>query len=141
MTKAFEEEFAKFQAKIQQFRQTQMFDQRKSEYEQMFNQMASVAPDDMKHYIEKSERFLPLRNRSLELMEQIVRIHSELAELFESDAEALGQKCDFQLEKIDREIAEKLKEVSKMLKEFEYLTEEGSKIIKIADDPFLSQGM
>lgn len=141
MTKAFEEDFAKFQTKIQHFRQTQMFDQRKAEYENMFNQMASVAPDDMKHYIEKSERFLPLRNRSLALMEHIVRIHNELAELFDMDAETLGKKYDDALETVDQEIGSKLQEAAKMLKEFEYLTEEGRKIIEIADDPFLSQGM
>lgn len=141
MTEAFQNEFRKFQAKITQFKQANMFEQRSAEYEELFNQMASVAPDDMKHYIERSERFLPLRNRSLELMERIVALHRELAELFAMDAETLGKKCDYHLESIDMEIAGKLQEAAVLLKEFEALSNEGRRIIEMADDPFLSQGM
>lgn len=141
MKEEFSKNYIKFQAKTANFILTQNFAQRCEEYENLFNQMASIAPDDMKEYIQKSPAFLHARNKSLSLMERIVAIHRSLKELFELSKDALGVKFGYDLAKVDEEIAKMLKEVSYLLHEYEKASHLGREAIKKADNPFLSQAL
>lgn len=141
MKEKFSEDYVKFQAKMANFVLTQNFTARCEEYENLFNQMASISPDDMKEYVQKSPAFLHARNKSLSLMENIVEIHRFLKTLFELSEDELGVKYGYNLQKVDREIADKLKEVSYLLHEYEKASQEGRKAIEIADNPFLSQAL
>jgi len=141
MKEKFSQDYAKFQVKIANFVLSQNFTQRCEEYENLFNQMASISPDDMKEYIQKSPAFLDARNKSLSMMEKIVEIHRSLKELFELNENELGLKYSYNLNKVDEEIAQKLKEAAYLIHQFEKISEEGRKAIEIADNPFLSQAL
>lgn len=141
MQAQFSNDYVKFQAKIANFILAQNFADRCEEYENLFNQMASISPDDMKEYIQKSPAFLQARNRSLSLMEKIVAIHRSLKELFELSEEELGVQCGYNLKKVDKEIAEKLQEAAYLLSEYEKASNEGRKAIEVADNPFLAQAL
>ncbi len=133
----FSQEFPKFQLKINNFILNQNFTQKTKEYTEMFNQMASISPDDMKEYAQKSPAFLKARNESLELMERIVAIHLELQELFKMDEESLGKAYEHNLNAVDEKIAAKLKEAATLLHHFNIASEKGRKAIERADNPFL----
>jgi ElaB/YqjD/DUF883 family membrane-anchored ribosome-binding protein len=137
----FLEDFPKFQVKIHNFVRDTNFAAKTEEYTELFNQMASVSPDDMKEYIQKSPAFLNARNKSLALMEQIVALHKRLEELFSMDAETLGEKYDHDLTKVDRQIAQELKEAARLLQQFDRVSEEGRKAIEQVDSPFFSQAL
>lgn len=137
----FSEEFPKFQAKIHNFILQNDFAGKTAEYTDLFNQMASVAPDDMKEYIQKSPTFLKARNESLALMERVVSLHKGLEELFKLDEEGLAKSCNYDLNSVDERIAKDLKESANLLHRFNIVAEAGRAAIKKSDDPFLSQGM
>lgn len=139
MQEQFSKDYVKFQVKIANFVLTQNFTARCEEYENLFNQMASISPDDMKQYIQKSPDFLVARNKSLSIMEKIVSLHKSLKEIFELNENQLGLRYQYNLEEVDKEIAEKLKEAAYLLHQFEKVSEDGRKAIEIADNPFLSQ--
>lgn len=141
MKEQFSKDYVKFQAKTANFIMTQNFAARCEEYENLFNQMASISPDDMKEYVQKSPAFLKARNQSLSLMEKIVEIHRSLKEIFELSEDELGLKYNYKLESVDKEIGEKLKEAAFLLHQFEKASEEGRKAMEIADNPFLSQAL
>jgi hypothetical protein len=141
-TKAqFLEDFPKFQVKIHNFVRDTNFAAKTEEYTELFNQMASVSPDDMKEYIQKSPAFLNARNKSLALMERIVALHRGLEELFRMDAETLGKEYGYDLAKVDRRIAQELKEAATLLHQFDRVSEEGRKAIEQVDSPFFSQAL
>jgi len=117
----FSQAFLKFRAKIQRFIISANFKEKSAEYAKLFNRMASVTPDDMKHYIEKSPAFLNARNKSLACMERIVVIHKELEALFEMD-EITVLKYRYDLKGGDELIGK--------------ISKEGRKAIALADDPF-----
>lgn len=137
----FSQHFEKFQAKIHNFVLQNDFAGKTAEYTDLFNQMASVAPDDMKEYIQKSPIFLKARNESLSLMEKVVAIHKGLEELFKLDEEALAKSCNYDLNSVDERIAKDLKESANLLHKFNIVSEAGRAAIKKSDDPFLSQAM
>jgi len=137
----FSEEFPKFQAKIHNFILQNDFAGKTQEYTELFNQMASVAPDDMKEYIKKSPMFLKARNESLSLMEKVVALHKGLEELFKLDEQALAKSCNYDLNKVDERIAQDLKEAANLLHRFNIVSQAGRDAIKKSDDPFLSQAM
>lgn len=141
MKEQFLEDFPKFQIKIHNFVRDTNFAAKTEEYTELFNQMASVSPDDMKTYIQKSPAFLDARNRSLALMENIVSLHKGLEELFRMDAETLGKKYDYDLAKVDRQIGKELKEAANLLHQFDLIAEEGRKAIEQVDSPFFSQAL
>ncbi|MBU1659586.1 hypothetical protein KKG72_11150 [bacterium] len=141
MKEQFSKDYVKFQLKTANFIMSQNFAARCEEYENLFNQMASISPDDMKEYIQKSPTFLHARNKSLSLMEKIVSLHHSLKEIFELKEDELGLKYNYNLEKADKEIASKLHEAAYLLHEFEKVSKEGRKAIEIADSPFLSQAL
>lgn len=141
MQAQFSQEFPKFKAKIKNFITSTKFKEKSAEYEELFNQMASVAPDDMKHYIEKSPAFLQARNKSLAYMERIVAIHKELEEIFEMDEITLGLKFKYNLNEVDELIGRKVKEAANLVHQFGIVSEEGRKAIEMVDDPFLSQAL
>ena len=141
MEEQFSKDYAKFQVKIANFVLTQNFTARCEEYENLFNQMASISPDDMKEYVQKSPAFLDARNKSLSLMERIVDIHRSLKEIFELNENELGLKYQYDLEKVDKEIAKKLQEAAYCLNEFETESKKGREAIEIADNPFFSQAL
>ncbi len=141
MQAQFSQEFPKFKAKIQNFIVSARFKEKSAEYEKLFNQMASVAPDDMKHYIEKSPAFLNARNKSLAYMERIVMIHKEIETIFEMDEITLGIKYRYDLNGVDELIGKKVKEAANLVYQFGIISEEGGKPIALADDPFLSQSL
>jgi ElaB/YqjD/DUF883 family membrane-anchored ribosome-binding protein len=137
----FSEEYKKFQMKIHNFVLQNDFAGKTQQYEELFNQMASVAPDDMKEYIQKSPTFLKARNESLELMERIVALHKGLEKIFKMDEQELAKMCDYDLDQIDERIGKDIKESANLLHRFNIVSEAGRKAIKMSDDPFLSQGM
>jgi hypothetical protein len=141
MKEQFLEDFPKFQVKIHNFVRDTNFAAKTQEYTELFDQMASVSPDDMKAYIQKSPTFLNARNKSLALMEQIVSLHRGLEELFRMDAETLGKKYDYDLAKVDRRIAQELKEAARLLHQFDLVSEEGRRAIEQVDSPFFSQAL
>ncbi len=141
MQEQFSQDYIKFQAKIANFVRTQNFESRCEEYENLFNQMASISPDDMKEYIQKSPDFLDARNKSLSIMEKIVAIHRSLKELFELSENKLGVKYNYNLEKVDEEIASKLKEAAYLLHKFEQVSQQGRDAIEKANNPFLAQAL
>ena len=139
MQEQFSNDFPKFKAKIQNFIAAQHFDTRLQHYNKLFDEMSSVAPDDMREYVEKAPKFLEARNKSLQIMERIVAIHTELDTLFKLDEKALGNAYDFNLKKVDQKIADSLKEAAYMIDQFEVYSEMGRKAIEQADSPFFSQ--
>ncbi len=141
MKEEFSQDYIKFQAKIANFVLTQNFESRYEEYENLFNQMASISPDDMKDYIQKSPDFLDARNKSLSIMEKIVAMHRSLKELFELSENELGVKYDYDLKKVDEEIASKLKEAAYLLHKFEQVSQQGRDAIEKANNPFLAQAL
>ncbi len=141
MKKQFSKDYIKFQAKIANFVVSQNFQARCQEYETLFNQMASISPDDMKEYIQRSPDFLDARNKSLSIMEKIVTIHRSLEELFELDEDNLGMKYNYDLTQVDKEIAEKLKEAAYLIHTYEKVSQEGREAIQKADNPFLAQAL
>lgn len=136
----FSQAFPKFRAKMQSFIVSTKFKAKSAEYEELFNQMASVAPDDMKHYIERSPAFLNARNKSLACMERIVVIHKELEVLFEMDQVTLGLKYRYDPNGVDELIGKKVKEAANLVHQFSIVSEEGRKAIQMADDPLLIAG-
>ncbi len=139
MKEKFSKDYPKFQAKIANFVLMQNFTSRYEEYENLFNQMASIAPEDMKEYIQKSPTFLVARNKSLALMERIVELHRSLKEIFELSELELGIKYNYNLDKIDKEIADILKESAFLLHKYEEVSQEGRRAIELANNPFSSQ--
>jgi hypothetical protein len=141
MKDKFATDYVKFQAKIANFVLSQNFTARCEEYENLFNQMSSISPDDMKEYVQKSPAFLTARNKSLSIMEKIVEVHRSLKELFELSENELGLKYSYNLDKVDKEIADRLKEAAFLLHKYEEASKEGRKAIEIADNPFLAQAL
>ncbi|DAB29289.1 MAG TPA: hypothetical protein CFH84_10340 [Sulfurimonas sp. UBA12504] len=141
MKEKFSNEYPKFQAKIANFVLSQNFTARCKEYDVLFNQMSSIAPDDMRVYAQKSPAFLDARNKSLSIMEQIVSIHRDLKNLFELNKDALGLAYNYDLEAVDKHIAEKLKQSAYLLHQYALVSEAGRKAIEIADNPFLAQAL
>ncbi|MDD2904830.1 MAG: hypothetical protein WBK95_07285 [Sulfurimonas sp.] len=141
MKEKFSNEYPKFQAKIANFVLSQNFTARCEEYDELFNQMSSIAPDDMRVYAQKSPAFLDARNKSLSIMEQIVSIHRDLKNLFELNEDALGIAYNYDLEAVDKHIAEKLKQSAYLLHQYALVSEAGRKAIEIADNPFLAQAL
>jgi len=135
----FSKEFPLFLEKIEKFVQSQNFTEKTKEYTDLFNQMASVSPDDMKEYIQKAPEFLQARNTSLELMERVVALHLELEKIFGMDEETLGKTYEYNLNAVDEMIAGKLKEAATLLHQFSIASEKGRQAIERANDPFLSQ--
>lgn len=141
MHKRFSEDFPKFKAKIHNFVVSQNFAGKVEEYDKIFNEMASIAPDDMKEYVQNAPSFLPLRNKSLQLMERITDLHNGLDTLFKMDEEVLGEAYDYDLSKVDRKIAADLKEAANLLHQFESVSEQGRKAMEKVDSPFFSQNL
>jgi hypothetical protein len=141
MKEKFSNEYPKFQAKIANFVLSQNFTARCEEYDELFNQMSSIAPDDMRIYAQKSPAFLDARNKSLSIMEQIVSIHRDLKSLFELNEEAIGLAYNYDLPAVDKDIAEKLKHSAHLLHQYAIVSEAGRKAIEIADNPFLAQAL
>jgi hypothetical protein len=141
MKEKFSNDYPKFQAKIANFVLSQNFTARVEEYEELFNQMSSISPDDMRTYAQKSPAFLEARNKSLSLMEQILSLHRELKTLFELNESELGLKYNYSLDSIDKEIADKLKHSAYLLHQYEKASEAGRKAIEIVDNPFLAQAL
>ena len=137
----FSDDFAKFKVKIGNFVLSNNFAEKSKEYEDHFNQMASIAPDDMKEMIAKAPEFLTFRNQSLSIMERIVKIHKDLEEIFAMDETALGLKCNFELSKIDTRIGKDLQMAAKLLHEFGVVSDKGRAVVEQADSPFFSQSM
>lgn len=141
MKEKFTQEYPKFQVKIANFLMTHNFDARCEEYENLFNQMASIAPDDMKMYVEKSPAFLDARNKSLAYMERIVELHRELQAIFSLQEEALGERYNYDLKEVDTLIAKKLQESAYFLGQYELASEAGRKAIEVVNNPFLAQAL
>ncbi len=137
----FSQDYQKFQVKIHNFVVSHNFAAKVTEYTDMFNTMASISPDDMKEYIQKSPIFLKARNESLELMERIVALHKGLEEIFKMSEEELGKAYDFELAAVDKKIASDLKEAANLLHRFNSVSEAGRKAIEQADNPFFSQAL
>lgn len=135
----FTQEYKKFQVKIHQFVVAQNFAAKTAQYVDLFNQMSSVAPDDMKEYIQKSPEFLAARNQSLELMERIVALHQGLEALFKMDEATLAKTYGFDLAKVDEKIASDIKSAAILLHQFNIVSERGRKAIERTDNPFFSQ--
>ncbi len=141
MNREFSEDFPRFKAKIHNFIVTQDFAGKVEQYDKLFNEMASIAPDDMKEYVQSSPSFLPLRNRSLQLMERITDLHNGLDALFKMDEQTLGKAYDYDLNKVDQKIAKDLKEAANLLHQFETVSEQGRQAMEKVDSPFFSQGI
>ncbi|RLA68679.1 MAG: hypothetical protein DRG24_09855 [Epsilonproteobacteria bacterium] len=141
MNEQFAQDFPKFKAKIQGFIASQHFNERLEHYNKLFDEMASVAPDDMREYVEKAPKFLEARNKSLQIMERIVAIHQELDILFKMDEAILGKTYDYDLAKVDQRVADNLQEAAYMIDQFEVYSEMGRKAIEQADSPFFSQAL
>ncbi len=141
MQEEFSSDFPRFKAKIQNFIASQHFNERLKHYNKLFDEMSSVAPDDMRKYVEKAPKFLEARNKSLQIMERIVSIHNELDILFKMDKEILGKTYEYDLAKVDKKIAENLKEAAYMIDQFQVYSEIGRKAIEQADSPFFSQAL
>jgi len=141
MQEKFSNDFPKFKAKIQNFIAAQHFNTRLEHYNKLFDEMSSVAPDDMREYVEKAPKFLEARNKSLQIMERIVSIHSELDILFKMDEDTLGKNYSYDLAKVDQKIADSLKEAAYMIDQFQHFSEVGRKAIEQADSPFFSQAL
>ncbi len=139
MSQEFSKDFEKFQVKIHKFVLETNFASKASEYKESFNKMASVAPDDMKHYIQQSPDFLQARNESLSLMEKIVELHMQLEDIFKMDESALYIKSKGDLASIDKEIALHVKESARLIHQFEKVSEIGRKAIEKVDNPFFAQ--
>lgn len=134
-------DFPNFKNKIQNFIATNDFTSKTQNYNDIFSQMASVSPADMKEYINKAPEFLKARNTSLELMERIVSLHTGLEKLFTLNEEDLAQECHYDLSSLDNRIAKDLKTAANLLNQFNEISEKGREIINKCDDPFLSQAI
>ena len=129
----FRADFPKFAAKVQNFVLTTGFKQNCEQYENLFNQMSSIAPDEMKEYIEKSPEFLQARNESLAIMERIVAIHKRLENIFSMNADVLSEIHGFDLAKIDANMGKDIQESARLLHEFEVISERGRSAINKAN--------
>ena len=141
MKEQFAQEYPQFKAKIHNFIVSSYFNSKTKEYEEMFNQMVSVSPEDMKESIQKSPEFLQARNQSLSLMEKIVTLHKGLDFIFKMEENALAEFCQYDLKRVDQRVAQDLKEAATLLQQFDLVSEKGRKVIEMLEDPFLSQGM
>ncbi len=139
MSTQFQDDFKKFQIKIHNFVRDTSFQIKTKEYNELFNQMASIAPDDMKEYAERSPEFLKYRNKSLAMMERIVEIHNNLERIFKLDAIALELECKGKLENIDAVIGKEVQEVAQLVHQFHDVSEKGRALIEKLNDPFLAQ--
>lgn len=141
MNKQFSKDFPKFKAKIHNFVVAQNFAGKVEYYDRLFNEMASISPDDMKEYVQQSPSFLPLRNKSLQLMERITDLHNGLDALFKMEEDELGKAYDYDLQKIDKKIAADLKEAANLIHQFETVSEQGRQAMEKVDSPFFSQSL
>lgn len=141
MTSKFSEDFPKFKAKIHNFVVTQNFVAKVEYYDRLLHEMASVSPDDMKEYVERSPSFLTLRNQSIQIMEKVVDLHNGLDALFKMGEEELGKAYGYDLAKVDQKIAADLKEAARLIHEFTRVSEEGRRAIEQVDSPFFSQAL
>ncbi|MCH9814607.1 MAG: hypothetical protein K0U47_11780 [Epsilonproteobacteria bacterium] len=139
MQAQFKEDYPKFKAKINSFISDTQFETRVETYITLFDQMASISPDDIRELLEKVPMFAETRNHSMQLMEKIVQIHLDLKELFALEEEALGLKYNYDLKKVDQEVADKLKESAQLLKEYERVSEHGRELIEASRNPFFDQ--
>lgn len=139
MQKQFKEDYPKFKAKIDGFVTDTQFDMRVETYVNLFDQMASISPDDIRELLKEVPMFDETRNRSMQLMEQIVQIHLDLQKLFALDEEALGIKYNYDLKKVDLEVAQKLQESAQLLQEYEKVSEYGRELIEASRNPFFDQ--
>ncbi|MEA3418412.1 MAG: hypothetical protein U9Q90_03350 [Campylobacterota bacterium] len=139
MKTVFAEDYPKFKQKIDGFVNHTKFYDRFEEYTKIFDQMASVSPDDMREFIEKSPLFIKARNESMKLMEEIVSINLGLKEIFELDQASLGKRCNYDLEKIDQKIAGDIKRLAQLLHDYEIASEKGREAIEEAQDTFFEQ--
>jgi hypothetical protein len=133
MQAQFMQDFPKFSAKIQNFVLTTGFKKNAEQYEELFNQMSSIAPNDMKAYIEKSPAFLQARNESLAIMEKVVAIHKRLEDMFAMSAEVLGEIHGYDLAKIDTNIGKDIQESAKLIHQFKIVSERGRQAINDAN--------
>ena len=141
MNKQFSEDFPKFKAKIHNFVVAQNFAGKVEYYDKLFNEMASVSPDDMKEYVQNSPSFLPIRNKSLQIMERITDLHNDLDALFKMQEDELGKAYEYDLNKVDRKIAADLKEAANLIHQFETVSEQGRQAMEKVDSPFFSQAL
>jgi hypothetical protein len=141
MKETFTEEFPKFKAKIHNFVVSQNFVAKVEYYDRLLNEMASVSPDDMKTYVERSPSFLQLRNRSIQIMERIVDLHHGLDALFKMEAEELGNAYEWDLSRADKKIAADLQEAARLIHEFSVVSEQGRAAVEQVDSPFFSQAL
>lgn len=141
MNTQFSKDFPKFKAKIHNFVVAQNFAGKVEYYDRLFNEMASISPDDMKEYVQQSPSFLPLRNKSLQLMERITDLHNGLDALFKMEEDELGKTYDYDLQKIDKKIAADLKEAANLIHQFETVSEQGRQAMEKVDSPFFSQSL
>lgn len=141
MNDTFHTDFPKFKAKIHNFVVSQNFVSKVEYYDRLLHEMASVSPDDMKSYVERSPSFLQLRNESMKLMERIVDLHQSLNEIFKMEEEELGKRYDYNLEHVDQTIAEQLKEAAALIHRFNIVSEKGRQAIEQVDSPFFSQAL
>ena len=135
----FSEDYKKFQVKIHKFVVEQNFADKVKQYTEYFDQMASLSPDDLKEFIQKSPTFLKARNQSMELMERIVATHHGLEEIFKMDEETLGKAYNYDLSKVDEKIAKDLKDAANMIYQFNIVSEQGRKEVEKINNPFLNQ--
>ncbi|NOQ29596.1 MAG: hypothetical protein GQ570_00585 [Helicobacteraceae bacterium] len=139
MQEKFSEEYPKFKAKIHNFIVSTNFVAQQEEYEKLFDQMANIAIDDIKEIVEKSPKFLDIRNRTLQYMERIVEIYRELDEIFKMDEITLGLKCKYNLATIDKQIAEYVQESAKLIFHYKELSDQGREIVDSINSPFFQQ--
>jgi len=139
MKAQFAQDYPKFKKKIDSFISHTKFEKRLEEYTTIFDQMASVSPDDMREFIERSPLFIKARNESMKLMEEIVSINLGLKEIFELDQATLGKRCNYNLEIIDEKIADDMKRLTVLLHHYEIASEKGREAIEVAQNPFFQQ--
>lgn len=138
-TTNFDKEYIQFKAKISNFIVSTGFISNKEQYTNVFNQMASIAPDDMKEVIQKEPEFIIIRNKTLQIMENIVVLHNELDDIFKLEKEDLQKKYHDNLKTLDMEIAKKIKEVANLVYVYDVLSEKGRALVEKTSSPFFSQ--
>ena len=138
-TTNFDKEYIQFKAKISNFIVSTGFVSNKEQYTNVFNQMASIAPDDMKEVIQKEPEFIIIRNKTLQIMENIVVLHNELDDIFKLEKEDLQKKYHDNLKTLDMEIAKKIKEVANLVHAYDVLSEKGRALVEKTSSPFFSQ--
>jgi len=140
MKAQFAQDYPKFKKKIDSFVSHTKFEQRLEEYTTIFDQMASVSPDDMREFVERSPIFLKARNESMKLMEEIVSINLGLKEIFDLDQATLGKRCNYNLDIIDKKIADDMKRLAILLHHYEIASKKGREAMEAAQNPFFEQG-